>query len=543
MNPLRHLGIGGRLALAFAVLLALLLLVAGQALSQMQQQQMVTRQIVDQQAVRLSLAEDIQRHAQGAALPLLQLLLTKEQAQRIPLYKQMDEANAAVDQSLARLVKSDDEPMDKTLIDALVSQRASYADLFHETVIQIEVQGPEGALAHFVAKTQPALQSVLAASTALVDKERQAMQDGRQQLEVAVAQARLLVSGMAIVAVLLGALLALLVTRSIVLPLRRAVQFADQVAQGQLSGELQVSGGGEPAALAQSLNSMQRALSGLISAIRSSADQVHGAAGAMAGPVDHVRHGSHAQHDAVASVSTAVSGLASESRAVAAAADETRDQAERARDLARQGCRMIEDASREVARIAVTVSDSASSVEALRERALSVRQMLDTVKEIADQTNLLALNASIEAARAGETGRGFAVVADEVRKLADRTSQATSEINRVITAIDDETGVAVARIGQGREEMQRGVQLIEGIMPPLTQLSQDAQNSLDQLDGLRETLGRQVSESRQIAASIERIGSMATENLGATQSVASTSDSLKCLSQALSEQVRRFQLV
>lgn len=179
MNPLHHFGIGSRLALAFAILLALLLLVAGLALSQMQQQQAVTRQIVDQQAERLSLAEDIQRHAQGAALPLLQLLLTKEQAQRVPLYKQMDDENAAVDQSMAKLVKSDEEPMDKSLIDALVTQRASYADLFHETVIQIEVQGPQGALAHFVAKTQPALQAVLAASSLLVGKERQAMQGGR----------------------------------------------------------------------------------------------------------------------------------------------------------------------------------------------------------------------------------------------------------------------------------------------------------------------------------------------------------------------------
>ena len=542
MNILRNLRIGSRLAAAFTLLLLFLLAVAAFALVQMEKQSEVTRVIVDEQALRVSLAESLQRHAQGAALPLLQLLVTPERDKRIPLYKQMDDENAAADNALDQLLKATINAEDKMALDTLAKLRGSYADLFRETVEQIEISGTQMARQHFVEKTQPALLDLLKLSAARVALEHQAMQAGRQGLERAVTRAHVLVITMTVLAVLLGAGLAWAVTRSIVAPLAQALTFADAVADGELEGRLSVTGKDETAALASALLTMQKSLSTLIGAIRASAGEVHGAAAAMVLPVEKVRSGSAAQHEAVASVSATVAGFVDETRNIAAAADQTRQQAGQARDLALQGCRLIADASREVVSISVTVSDSATSVEALRERALSVRTLLSTVREIADQTNLLALNASIEAARAGESGRGFAVVADEVRKLADRTSQATTEINTVIDAIDRETGIAVERIGHGRSEMQRGVTLIEGIVLPLTELSEGAQRSLEQLDELSDTLARQVRESDAIANSITRIGTMATESLVSAGQVGQTTISLKSLSVDLTEQVGRFRL-
>ncbi|ACS80417.1 methyl-accepting chemotaxis protein [Maridesulfovibrio salexigens] len=110
------------------------------------------------------------------------------------------------------------------------------------------------------------------------------------------------------------------------------------------------------------------------------------------------------------------------------------------RDKAEEGARIVMDASTAINSVQTQTETMRASMTELEEQAEKIGTVLNVINDIADQTNLLALNAAIEAARAGDAGRGFAVVADEVRKLAEKTVEATKEVETVIIGIQNQAG-------------------------------------------------------------------------------------------------------
>lgn len=138
--------------------------------------------------------------------------------------------------------------------------------------------------------------------------------------------------------------------------------------------------------------------------------------------------------------------------------DEMRSAMQQATDRAKAQFSMVQNRTQV---IRDSIKESSSTIHSLSKSTEEIGEIAKVINGIADQTNLLALNAAIEAARAGEFGRGFSVVADEVRKLAERTSQATHQINQMISAVQMKAKDAVSIMEHGTNGMEEGLRLAE----------------------------------------------------------------------------------
>ena len=134
----------------------------------------------------------------------------------------------------------------------------------------------------------------------------------------------------------------------------------------------------------------------------------------------------------------------------------------------------------------------------LAEQVEQIRKLTGVVQEIAHQTNLVALNAAIEAARAGEAGRGFAVVADEVKQLAEKTTQATTEIETVTGAIGDFSQQLDGDVRQGMQQLERAQGGVGQTRTTLEQGSAALQAASERIVNLRQ--GQDVQQARTAAA-------------------------------------------
>lgn len=196
---------GARIALllAFAGILAALGLYAAQHWLRTAP---LTAADLEMQQQRVAVAESLQRHAEGATVPLVQLLVAPDRETRVPLYKQIDTANAAAEGDLAALASFMKSVQEKARLDELLALRARYDERYTAAVEELELSGAQGALNQFWAPTREALSSMEQASRRLAEQERETLATQRMTLDAFSAETQRLVWVVAAVALLAAAL-------------------------------------------------------------------------------------------------------------------------------------------------------------------------------------------------------------------------------------------------------------------------------------------------------------------------------------------------
>ncbi|MDH2413671.1 methyl-accepting chemotaxis protein [Nocardioides sp. CER19] len=260
--------------------------------------------------------------------------------------------------------------------------------------------------------------------------------------------ARAAVLGTAVLALLTAILLSIVVTRSIVRPLRRSVDALTRVADGDLTASPGIDQGDEVGRLAAAFDASMASLRGIVSTLAESADTLSGTAAGIERTTARIS-GSAVEASAGATEVSSAAGQVSENvQTVAAASEQMGASIQEIARSAQHAVGVVAEAVREAETTRRTIDQLGQSSE-------EIGNVVKLISSIAEQTNLLALNATIEAARAGEAGKGFAVVASEVKDLAQETAKATDDISQRVGAIQADASGAVAAIDRIGEVVTR----------------------------------------------------------------------------------------
>ncbi len=196
---------------------------------------------------------------------------------------------------------------------------------------------------------------------------------------------------------------------------------------------------------------------------------------------------------------------------VAHSATEAAEQSQAAREHAAQGASIVEKSVQAILRVSEQATAMRESMRNLGKQAEEIGAVLGVISDIADQTNLLALNAAIEAARAGEAGRGFAVVADEVRKLAEKTMQATSEVEKAIGSIQRGAQSSIRMVDETGGMADNASNLATQSGAALTSIVELVTASSDQVRNIATAAEEQSATSEHINRAVDEVANMATD--------------------------------
>lgn len=334
--------------------------------------------------------------------------------------------------------------------------------------------------------------------------------------------------------------LALLLTRSIVLPLAQSLGVAEVVASGDLTGDISISGKDEPARLLQALKSMQHNLRDTIRRISESSSQLASASEELSCVTEDATRGLHQQSLEIEQAATAVNQMTAAVEEVASNAVATSEASRESDRIAQHGREQVHQTVLSIESLADDVTANASQVEDLAQKVYSISKVLDVIRSIAEQTNLLALNAAIEAARAGDAGRGFAVVADEVRALAHRTQQSTQEIEQMIGGIQQGTDSAVSSMQQSNVRARSTLELAKAAGVALEEIASAFTLINERNLVIASASEEQAAVAREVDRNLMNIRDLAMQTSAGANQTSAASQELSRLAVDLNSMVAKF---
>ncbi len=305
---------------------------------------------------------------------------------------------------------------------------------------------------------------------------------------------------LSVLAVIIAITFIVVLVQLIAAPLLKAIEFAKQVVNGDLTASLQTDQKDEVGVLTNNLNKMSSKLKEIMSSVIAGSDNIASASQQMSATSEQLSQGANEQAASVEEVSSTMEEMSANIEQN----NSNAGQSQKISIAAQEGINDVNEKSQK-------------AVEANRQ----ISEKIDIINDIAFQTNILALNAVVEAARAGEYGKGFAVVAAEVRKLAENSKIAAEEIVNL-----SKNGLALTQESGGK----------------LMEIIPEVEKSTNLVQEIAAASNEQANGANQVNGAMQQLNSMSQQNATASEELASNAEEMNSQAEQLRTLMKFFKI-